>query len=112
MKIQDEKGREVCNQIVCENLSRNKSLRILKPYNHTGEANNIIIDNALARKEELGESNTEDVEHDHPTFAVMRRNNFCYRSFTASTMHLIFLGLVHAFISVIHQLSTLFDIKK
>ena len=93
-------------------LSRNKTLKKLKPHDHTGEAKGIIIDNALARKEELGESKTEDAEHEHPTFAVMRRNNFCYRSFTASTMHLIFLGLVHAFISVIHQLSTLFDIKK
>ena len=53
MKMQDEKGHEVHNQIVYENLSRNKALKFFKPHNHTGEAKNIIIDNALARKEEL-----------------------------------------------------------
>ena len=49
MKMQDEKGCEVYNQIVYENLSRNKALKFLKLHNHTGEAKSIIIDNVQER---------------------------------------------------------------
>ena len=90
------------NEIVHKNLNKTAALKKLKAYNLIGEVKNKIIDNVLARKEELGYSTTTDSENDYLKFIVLIRNNFCYRNFTASTMHLMFIEILNSFISIIH----------
>ena len=100
------------NEIVHKNLNKTAALKKLKVYNLIGEAKNKIINNVLVRKEELSYSTTTDSENDYLKFTVLMRNNFCYRNFIASTIHLIFIGILNSFISIIHQLASLIDIKK
>ena len=55
--MQDNKGKEVCNNITHNNLAKTAAAKKLKPCNFTGEAKNLIIKNAICQKEELGEFN-------------------------------------------------------
>ena len=111
MERQDSKGREVCNDIVHNKLSKTAAFKKLKPYNFTGEVKNMIINNAFNRKEELGECTDHVSEYEYPSFAITQRNNFCYNSFTGSPMHLLGLGLGNALITMIFQLASLLDVK-
>ena len=57
-------------------MSKKAVLKKLKPCNCTGEAKNITIKNAMSRKEELGDVDAEESEHQFPTFTIIQRNNF------------------------------------
>ena len=76
MEIQERKGKQTCNEIVHDNLSKTAALKKLKPYNYTGDAKNTIINNAIARKEELEEAHVTNTEHKFPDYSINRRNNF------------------------------------
>ena len=61
----------------------------LKLRNFTGEAKNLIINNAIFQKEELGEMSIQDSKHVSPPFDMRQRNKLCFKSFTANPMHLL-----------------------
>jgi len=89
MELQEIKGKEIYDDIVYRELSKTDALKKLKPYNYTGEAKNAIINNAIARKEELDDENICESENGFPSFAIRSRNNLCFNSFTGSPMHLM-----------------------
>ena len=55
----------------------------LKPYNFTGEVKNIIVNNIFVKKEQLIDSTTLDLDYDYFEFDILKRNKFCFSSFTA-----------------------------
>ena len=83
-------------------MSKKDASKKLRPHNFIGKTKNLIIDKAMARKEELGEVDIEELEHKYLAFAIRRRNNFCYNSFTGSPMHLLGLSLVNAIITILY----------
>lgn len=112
MEMQNNKGKEVCDDIVFRNLSKSAALKKLKPHNHPGNAKNAIINITLAGKEELGEDDIQESEHKHPAYVIMQRNNFCCNRFMGSPMHLMGLELVSAIMSIIYQLASYLNVKK
>jgi len=112
MDMQEKKGKEIYRDIVHGSLNKTDALKKLKPYNFTGDAKNLIISSAFAKKEALEDCNNNDTENDYPSFAIRQRNNFCYSSFTGSPMHLLALGLVSTVMSIVFQAASLFDVKK
>ena len=70
IETQDKKWKEICNSIIFNNLSKTATLKKLKAHNCTSEAKNINIENAIARKEELGEINIQESEYKYPSFAI------------------------------------------
>ena len=91
----DNKGKEVCNNIIKNNFSKTATLKKLRLRDLAGKAKNLIIDKTVTRKEELGEINIEELEYKYQVFAIRRRNDFFYNSFTRSPMHALALGLVN-----------------
>ena len=110
--MQDRNGLETCNRIVYTNLNKKAALKKLKPRNHIGDAKNTIINNIMARKEELEEICQKDSECKHPSFIIRQRNNFYYKSFTRSPMHDLELGLACSITSITYEVTSLLDAKK
>ena len=52
----DNKGKEVCNNIIKNNFSKTATLKKLRLRDLAGKAKNLIIDKTVTRKEELGEA--------------------------------------------------------
>ena len=100
MKIQDRKGKEAWNNMVCRNSSKTAVSNKFKLCNFTGKVKNSIINNALGWKDELGEVHTQESEHKCPHFEIRQRNNFCFASFTGSPMHWLFLRLSNVIVSI------------
>ena len=48
IELQENKGKQVCNEIVHQNLSKTDTLKKLKPSNYTSEAKNTIVSNAIS----------------------------------------------------------------
>ena len=70
IELQENKGKEVYDEIVHENLSKINMLKKLKPRNYAGKAKNTIINNAFARKEELDSVDASNAECEFSKFAI------------------------------------------
>ena len=70
IEMQENKGIEVYDDIICNNLAKIAATKKSKPCDFTGEAKNLIRNNAICRKEELGDMNIQDSEHAYPSFAI------------------------------------------
>ena len=101
---QEKKGKEVCDEIVYQNLSKTDALKNIKPHNCTGEAKNAIISNTITQKEELDYADARDIEYEFPNIAIRQRNNFCFSSLVGSTVYLLTLGLVSNPFSIVFEL--------
>ena len=102
--MQDKKGKEVYDEIIHNKLIKAVVGKKLKPHNFTGEAKNLIINNAIWSKEELGEMDAHESKYACPFLAARQRNKLCFKSFARSLMHLLGLGLWNAIVAIFHQL--------
>ena len=69
-------------------------LKKLKLCNYSGEAKQVIINNTIAQKKELDNTDSRESEHRYPLFAINERNNFCFSSFTSSPVRVLVSNII------------------
>ena len=62
IELQDRKGCKVCKKIMCNNLITIATLKNLKLRNFADKAKNVVINNALTRKDKLSNVNIADLK--------------------------------------------------
>ena len=75
IETQDNKGKEICNNIVFRNSSKTAALKKIEYFACTGEAKNLIINKAIAQKNELEEFYIQESERRHSPFLTRQRKN-------------------------------------